>query len=81
MCLLPWKLLLTTKLWIYSVLNMKITWKTIIKSPTIFNANRARNAVTIWMFGVCNVPNKKQQQKKNTHTHKKKHKKLSESSI
>ena len=80
MCLLPWKLLLTTKLWIYSVLNMEITWKTIIKSLTIFNANRARNAVTIWMFCVCNVPNKKQQkQTKKKHTQK--NKKMSESSI
>ena len=59
-----WKLLLTKKtLNLFKVLNIETRWTTIIKSQTIFNTNKAKNVVTIWIFCMFNEFNKKKEEK------------------
>ena len=59
-----WKLLLTKKtLNLFKVLNIETRWTTIIKSQTIFNTNKAKNVVTIWIFCMFNEFNKKKKKK------------------
>ena len=43
---------------LFKVLNIEISLRTITKSQTIFNKNRARNVVTIWIR-VFNESNEK----------------------
>ena len=44
---------------LFTVLNIEISWRALIKSRSIFNAKRARNKVTIWIFWVFNEFNLK----------------------
>ena len=44
---------------LFNVLNIQISWRTLIKSQTNFNANRAKNVVPIWIFYVFNESNEK----------------------
>ena len=79
MCLLRLKTTFFHKtLNLFKVLNIEISSRTRIKSQNIFNVNKARNMVTIWIFCVYYVPNKKTNKQTKT---KQKQKKWSESSI
>ena len=44
---------------LFNVLNIQISWRTIIESQTNFNANRAKNVVPIWIFCIFNESNEK----------------------
>ena len=50
MRLLPLKTTFNNKTWnLFKVLNIEISWRTIIKYQSIFNTNRAKDVVTIWI--------------------------------
>ena len=64
MCFLPLETTFNHKtVNLFKVLNIEISWRTITKPQNIFNANRATNVATVWIFCECIVPNKQKKRK------------------